>query len=1018
MIPATDDLILVTGGNGFIGSHVVRRFLDLGNRVRVVDVVAEPSLDIQGHPRLEVLAGDLCQKSICSRAVKGVHTVLHFAANMGGMGVIHCDNDLKIYAQNHLMTLNVFSAASTAGVKQFMYASSACVYPQSLQASTDTDVSLREGDVWMNPPPRPQGLYGLEKLSTEMLLAQQTTSMVVRISRFHNVYGPGGAWNGGREKAPAALLRKAIAAKLQQPSRSSIEVWGDGKQRRSFLWIGDCVDAIMQLLNSSCAEPVNIGSDEAVSIQNLAELALKCVELDPAQIDIRYDASCTKLVGVASRNSNNEFPKRELSWEHTTPLEVGMKWTAEWIEGQIAKQIESCDQETARRFLEQCMSSQVIDLDSESPIFAILLPVTSRGSASESDCLSNLQSFVASLARTTAEDVFSNNAPFRLRVYVAIDRDDIFLLPTSGFNKVEAILRQNGITDISTSVCSFPRGHVCSLWRHLAFKAWEEECSYFVLMGDDVVLEDEGWMSSFHAAFARMAASQGVPLGFGCIAFTDRTFPGMPTFPVVHRTHLDIFSGTVVPEAFVNQDGDPFLFQLYRRWGSSTMIEARLSNRIGGSNDARYEKIRSANWTFQILQDGISVVEGWLRKEGSSVEQKLTLDIIVPCYRVQLNFLGPILGLESSPTCSVSTIIIVDNPDSPNIAELEKEYARRPDVRIRVNSRNMGASFSRNRGLAEATAKWVLFLDDDVMVDPDLLFEAENAIRAHPEAAGFVGHSWFPPADTIFTAAIHLSGMTWFWNVAQKIDSSDLPWGVTANLIARRDLNDGVKFDLSFPKTGGGEDIDFCRKKRDASIAAGNRGFFPAPQVRVTHPWWSGGKRSYWRFYMWGQGDGGLIRMYPELTYRDFPNSAELLACAILSFVAAVFRGSPGLSIRSLKYVFGIILANIVHDCYRHLYRDSARTLEFKTKLTRTQWISAVAESALLRMASEGGRTVGVLKRGEVRVLGKRFDWFAGTMDSAVKEERIRGSAASISLINAFFRPFPATPPPTVMKPG
>ncbi|KAJ7459891.1 NAD-dependent epimerase/dehydratase [Mycena latifolia] len=990
MLPAPNDLVLVTGGNGFIGSHVVLRFLERGNRVRVIDIAAESSLGIAEHPRLEVLTGNLCDKSVCSRAVKGVHTILHFAANMGGMGVIHSDNDLKIYTQNHLMTLNILSAASAAGVKQFMYASSACVYPQSLQASTDVDVSLRENDVWMHPPPRPQGLYGLEKLSTEMLLAQQTTSMVIQLARFHNVYGPGGAWNNGREKAPAAMLRKAIAAKMLQPSRSPIEVWGDGKRRRSFLWIGDCVDAILQLLESSCTEPVNIGSDDAVSIQRLAGIALGVAGVDPAQVDFQYNTTCPKVLGVASRNSNNEFAKRKLGWEPGTSLENGMRSTGEWIERQLVKQIDSCDPETAHRVLTQCLTSKIIDFGCESPIFAILLPVTSRGSTNESDCLSNLRSFSASLARTTAEDVLSATSGFRLRVYVAIDHDDSFLLPTGGGNKVEAILRQYGITDISTFVCSFPRGHVCSLWRHLALKAWEEECTYFVLMGDDVILEDHDWMTRFHTAFANIAAREGVPLGFGCVAFTDSSFEGMPTFPVVHRTHLDIFGGICVPEEFINQDGDPYLFQLYRRWGCSEMIEPRLRNLVGGSNSARYEKIHSPDWTFETLRDGVSVIEDWLRKEGSSVAQKLTLDVIIPCYRVQLDLLRPILRLRSSSTCSVSTIIIIDNPDSPDIAELEKEYAKRPDIRIRVNGRNMGASFSRNRGLAESAAQWVLFLDDDVVVAPDLLFEAETIIRAHPEAAGFVGLSWFPSADTVFTAAIHISGVTWFWNIAQKIESSDLPWGVTANLIARRDLKDGVKFDLSFPKTGGGEDIDFCRKKRNASIAAGNQGFFPAPRVRVTHPWWSGGKRSYWRFYMWGQGDGALIKMYPELTYRDFPNSAELLlGCVIFSVIAGVVSGSSALSFRGLKFGLGVILCNIIHDMYRHLWRDYDRTLAFETKVTGVKWLAAVAESSLVRMASEGGRAIGVLKRGEVCAIGKRFDWFAGKMPAAVEEERL-----------------------------
>ncbi|KAJ7107297.1 NAD-dependent epimerase/dehydratase [Mycena crocata] len=1001
MIPAIDDLILVTGGNGFIGSHVVQRFLDRGNRVRVVDIMPESSLKIQPSPRLEVLVGNLREKSLCSKAIKGVHTILHFAANMGGMGVIHSDNDATIYVENHTMTMNLISVALAADVKQFLYASSACVYPLSLQQSVEKDVSLQESDVWTNLPPRPQGLYGLEKLAAELLLTCQTSSMAVRIARFHNVYGPGGAWNNGREKAPAALLRKAIAAKRLQPSPSTIEIWGDGQQRRSFLWIDDCVDAILQLLDSAWTEPINIGSDKAISIQELAEVALDSADVDPTQVRFQYNPDYVKLVGVAARSSNNELAKKMLHWTPMTPLAVGMRRTAEWIEQMISDRVHDCGAAETQNantaaFLTQCLTSKIVNLESQAnkPIFAILLPVTSRGSDNETDCLSNLESFAASLVGTTRDDIFSSDAPFRLRVYVAIDRDDNFLLSTTTErNKVETILRQSGITDISTSVCDFPRGYVCSLWRHLARKAWEDECSYFVLMGDDVKLEDVGWMKHFHNEFQNMAEREGVPFGFGCVAFTDCSFAGMPTFPIVHRTHLDIFWGIVVPDEFVNQDGDPYLFQLYRRWGCSTMIKPRINNLVGGSNEARYEKVHAPNWTFEPLRKAVSKVEAWLRQEGVSVQQKLTLDVIIPCYRVQLDLLRPILALESAPTCSVSTIIIVDNPLSESIAELEKQYASRPDVRIRLNKRNMGASFSRNRGLAEASAQWVLFLDDDVIVAPDLLVEAEIVIRSHPQAAGFVGLSWFPSADTIFTTAVHLSGVTWFWNVAQKIDSSDLPWGVTANLIARRDLDDGVKFDLDFPKTGGGgEDIDYCRKKRDASLATGNQGFCSAPKVRVTHPWWSGGRRSYKRFFMWSQGDGGLIKRYPEITYRDFPNSAELtlmcIAASGIDFLSGIRAGNWALSVLGLKCGLAIVLTNIVHDCYRHLWRDIDRTLSFETEVTGLRWLAAVIESALLRMASEAGRAIGILKRGEIACLGQRFDWFAGTMQGAIEDER------------------------------
>ena len=401
-------------------------------------------------------------------------------------------------------------------------------------------------------------------------------------------------------------------------------------------------------------------------------------------------------------------------------------------------------------------------------------------------------------------------------------------------------------------------------------------------MGDDVTLEDEGWMRGAHAGFVAMAADEGAPLGFGCIAFTDVGFPGMPTFPIVHHTHMDIFGGEVVPDIFVNQDGDPYLFQLYRRWGCSRMFSSRIRNSCGGSERARYTKQHAVDWTFDTLDDATVGVEKWLSKRDSAVARKLTIDIVVPCYRVQMPFLESLLQLKSSGTCTVMFIIIIDDPQSPHIGEFLQKYAHRPDIRVRINASNLGASAARNRGMRESAAEWVHFLDDDVTPRSDILIEAEKAIRAHPRAAGFVGNALFPPAENVFTTGVHLAGVTYFWDIAAKI-ADDVPWGVTANLIARR-TRDGVYYDCRFPKTGGGEDIDFCRRKRACALERGGEGFRAAPEVVVTHPWWRVGKRSYWRFYMWSVGDGALVKMFPEYRYVDYtPNGAEqLLLCAVL----------------------------------------------------------------------------------------------------------------------------------------
>lgn len=951
------------------------------------------------------MVGNLGDPDFCARVVQDVHTVLHFAATMGGMGTIHSQNDFTIYRDNHAMTLNLLTAAVKAAVTRFLYASSACVYPDSLQRSGITDVELREGDVWSNPPPEPQGLYGLEKLNSELLLHQFKSQLDVSIARFHNVYGPGGAWRNGREKVPAAMLRKALALRLLGQSSNTMEIWGDGTQRRSFLWIEDCVNAVLLLLESPFSGPVNIGSSQSVSINELARIALRVASVP--DVELQHDLA--KPLGVASRNSNNDLVEQELDWVPTTSLEEGMQMTYEWMKGELEGLVESLDVSMRSTVLQRLLRSDLVDLQSERTIFAILLPITSRGPEPPDDCLRSLTSFAHSLLKTTWRDRNEHGALFAFKIYLALDADDEFLWHSDGnHNKAETLLRREGIADIVTLSCNYPRGHVCSLWRECARQAWKDGCEYFTLMGDDVTLQDEGWMRDIHAAFGEIASSQNLPRGFGCVAFTDTTFPGMPTFPVVHRTHMDIFEGAVVPDHFVNQDGDPYLYQLYRRWGASSMHPSRIRNKFGGSGPARYSKQPASNWTFGPLENGTTSVESWLQRHTGSTasRRKLTLDVVIPCYRVQMPFLDGILQLQSSDTCSVMFIIIVDNPLSPHIPALLQKYEHRPDVRIRINTTNLGASASRNRGLEESAAEWVHFLDDDITPHTDILIEVEKVVRAHPSAAGFVGNAYFPVADTVFKTAAHLAGVTYFWDIADKI-KDDLPWGVTANLIARRNVPDNVKYDLVFPKTGGGEDIDFCRKKRQYSLEHGGEGFHAAPKVVVTHPWWHDGKRSYMRFYMWSIGDGALVKMFPEHTYRDHsPNSAELLFLSTFLLVTGsgiwlLFQYRAVVLFAS-KLLVATLLANIVHDLYRHLWRDRDRTRVIKSTLKGVWWVPAVIESTFVRMVSEMGRVIGMVERREFIHLGMRFDWFTGRAGDGPRSEEIKNNLQRFGIIIVF----------------
>jgi hypothetical protein len=299
----------------------------------------------------------------------------------------------------------------------------------------------------------------------------------------------------------------------------------------------------------------------------------------------------------------------------------------------------------------------------------------------------------------------------------------------------------------------------------------------------------------------------------------------------------------------------------------------------------------------------------------------------------------------------------------------------------------------------------VLFLDDDVAPAPDLLRAAEYTIRAASGAAGFVGAVRFPRAESVRTACVALAGVLFFWGIADRWteEDGDVPWGVTACLGARR-THDGVQFDAAFPKTGGGEDIDFCRRKRAATLARGGRGFVPAPEIRATHPWWNGGRPAFARFFMWSVGDGALIGMYPDLTYRDAaPNSAELLLLAVGGALVALAWGDVHLALRCAAFAACVVAANVVHDLYRHLWRDAARAQDLDTSVCGARWVVAVVLSAVLRMYSEAGRTAGVLRRGELSSLGKRFEWFAWRWGEGPMKEERRNSAQRFALAVSIF---------------
>lgn len=313
--------VLVTGAGGFIGHHLVTRLRAEGCWVRGVDLVY-PEFTPVDADEFEIL--DLRRWDNCLQATHGVDEVYALAADMGGMGFISCHH-AQILHNNLLINLHTLEAARVNGVQRYFFSSSACVYPEYLQMETAI-TPLKEEDVY---PAQPQDAYGWEKLIVERLCThyQEDHGLRLRIARFHNVFGPYGTWDGGREKAPAALCRKIAVARLT--GNHEIEIWGDGQQTRSFCYIDDLLAGISKLVQSDYAEPLNIGQDRMVTIDELADIIAAAAGIEIAKKHIPGPQ------GVRGRNSDNTRVRQVLGWEPQVSLEEGLARTYRWIEDQV-----------------------------------------------------------------------------------------------------------------------------------------------------------------------------------------------------------------------------------------------------------------------------------------------------------------------------------------------------------------------------------------------------------------------------------------------------------------------------------------------------------------------------------------------------------------------------------------------------------------------------------------------------------------------------------------------------------
>jgi nucleoside-diphosphate-sugar epimerase len=313
------EFTVVCGAGGFIGGHLVANLLHQGRRVRAVDL--KPFAEWwQRFDDAENLQLDLRDKTACDLPLRGAHTVFNLAADMGGVGYIETQKVapmLSVLINTHLLL-----AARQHGVARYFFASSACVYPVARQAAADA-APLRESDAY---PAEPMDGYGWEKLFGERLCRhfREECGLPTRAARFHNTYGPHGAFDGGREKAPAAICRKVIQAKLS--GRHEIEIWGDGTQTRSFTYVDDCVKGLQLITASDITEPLNLGSSELVTINQLVAMA---EELAGVKLKRNYLSQAPK--GVTGRNSDNTLIKELLGWEPQIKLRDGLEKTYRWI---------------------------------------------------------------------------------------------------------------------------------------------------------------------------------------------------------------------------------------------------------------------------------------------------------------------------------------------------------------------------------------------------------------------------------------------------------------------------------------------------------------------------------------------------------------------------------------------------------------------------------------------------------------------------------------------------------------
>lgn len=476
---------------------------------------------------------------------------------------------------------------------------------------------------------------------------------------------------------------------------------------------------------------------------------------------------------------------------------------------------------------------------------------------------------------------------------------------------------------------------------------------------------------------------------------------------------MDLFQQKWCPPAFINQDADPYLFELYRYFQASVFHpELRLRNAIGGTtSEPRYSR-HHIRWQDQLLSDGVNTLRRVCQQQYDvNLRRCLRLDIIVPSFRVPKDYLRRIIELPVPPNVSTTVIIILDDP-GPYAKELQRELeAQYQDkVRIRVNPVNRGASYTRSRGLDESAAEWILYLDDDVIPESNLLSVIADEIhRSGDQYTGYVGATymdpWNPREMTTYAKGVLLVHLLHFWVDHVTSGRTLAPWGITAQLVLKRTPE---RFNEVFPRTGGGEDIDLCLR----TCALLKLPLKNLPTAKCRHPWWNGGRVHINRFLGWATGDSFLLDLYPQHCYRSWPNGMEIIVFLMLlhigwwllaqwpwlhdgyMFVDAVgVCPSPwAMSVKVLMSLLSTVSMIVALDVTMELISIFSERASYFPEIQGWDrlWCGLVGTVLYRIGGADVGHVLIPMLRGSWRHICLRFDWWCGLYPDEPKQVQSR----------------------------